>query len=105
MQAEISHFLVDANAGGDPREQLAQQLLAFIFNTEYRLGGDGAIQLPNGTFVLASDLIDQAIAAWQTGTPGEQTEIKDLLDAFNNNDAVNFIPSDPAFCPAVSTPE
>ncbi|NIP51741.1 MAG: hypothetical protein GWO08_06415, partial [Gammaproteobacteria bacterium] len=39
MQAEISHFLVDPNAGGDPREQLAQQLLAFIFNTEYRLGG------------------------------------------------------------------
>ena len=35
-EAEISQFLVDPNAGGDPREQLAQQLLAFIFNMKYR---------------------------------------------------------------------
>lgn len=102
MQAEISHFLVDANANGDPREQLAQQLLAFIFNTEYRLGGDGLIQLPDGSFILASDLIDAAITAWQGSDPVAQTEIKDILDGFNNSDAVEFVPGDPAVCPAIT---
>lgn len=103
MQAEISLFLVDDNAGGGggDQEQLAQQLLAFIFNTEYRLGGDGAIQLSDGSFVLASDLIAQAIAAWQSGTPEEMEAMKTLLDGFNNNDAVVFIPEDPAYCPSI----
>ncbi len=42
-KAEVSQFLVDANAGGDPREQLAQQLLAFIFNARNRLGDVGVV--------------------------------------------------------------
>lgn len=102
MQAEISHFLVDANAGGDPREQLAQQLLAFIFNTQYRLGGNGTIQQPDGTFVLASDLIADAIQIWQSGTHDEQVAMAGLLDSFNNNDSVNAIPGDPAACPPIT---
>ena len=102
LQAEVSHFLVDPNAGGDPREQLAQQLLAFIFNTEYRLGGDGLLQLPDGTLILASDLINQAITAWQGSDPVLQTAIKDILDGFNNSDAVPVVPGDPAYCPAIT---
>jgi hypothetical protein len=91
-QAEISHFLIDANAGGDPREQLAQQLLAFIFNARHRLDDPGvSIQLSDGTWVSAQSLIDDAIAAWESGTADEQTAIKDLLDALNNSDAVSFI--------------
>ncbi len=91
-QAEISHFLVDANAGGDPREQLAQQLLAFILNARHRLGDPAVvIQLPDGSWASAQSLIDAAIAAWASGSADEQNAIKDLLDALNNNDAVNFI--------------
>jgi len=91
-RAEVSLFLTDSNAGGDAREQLAQQLLAFIFNTIYRLDSAGvAIQKPDGTFVSAQSLIDAAIAAWLSGTDSQRTAIKDLLDGFNNNDNVTFI--------------
>ena len=95
--AEISHFLVDTNATGDPREQLAQQLLAFIFNAIHRLGGvDGAF-LYNGNYVVASELINDAIAAWSSGDDIKQVEIKDILDTLNNSDAVPFIHATP--CP------
>lgn len=95
-QAEVSAFLVDPNAGGDPREQLAQQLLAFIFNVQHRLDGlDAMIQLPAGTFVKASDLILQAINAWQSGTGDEQHALQSLLNELNNSDAVPFLHADP----------
>ncbi len=90
-RAEISHFLTDANAGGDPREQLAQQLLAFIFNTIHRLDGSGAAIWDGSAWVTAQSLIDAAIAAWNSGTAAEQTAIKDVLDALNNSDALPFI--------------
>ena len=98
-QAEVSHFLVDPNAGGDPREQLAQQLLAFIFNTRHRLDDPGATIQIDGTWVSAGSLIDDAIAAWASGTAAEQTEMTELLDSLNNNDAVAFIRYYP--CPVV----
>jgi hypothetical protein len=99
-QAEVSHFLIDANAGGDPREQLAQQLLAFIFNANYRLDDPGAvIELPDGTMTSASALIAAAIAAWESGTAEDQNAIKDVLDTLNNSDAVKFVKYDP--CPVV----
>jgi len=97
--AEQSHFLVDRNAGGDPREQLAQQLDAFIMNIRNRLDGDATIQLPGGQWVVASDLIAQAIEIWATGTASEQTAMSELLDALNNSDAVSFVHYDP--CPVV----
>jgi hypothetical protein len=91
-QAEVSHFLIDSNAGGDPREQLAQQLLAYIFNVRHRLDGPGAlIELPDGSFVTAQSLIDAAIAAWVSGTADEQNELQSLLDALNNNDALRYV--------------
>ena len=91
-QAEISHFLVDANAGGDPREQLAQQLLAFIFNARHRLDDMGAtIELPDGSLISASDLIANAIAAWTSGTAEEQNAMQELLNALNESDAVPFV--------------
>jgi len=94
--AEISLFLTDPNAGGDNREQLAQQLLAFLFNTQYRLGGSGYIEMPDGTFVFSGDLIFQAITAWENGTDIEQNNIKNLLDWFNNQDVLTFIPDSPS---------
>ncbi len=91
-KAEVSQFLVDANAGGDPREQLAQQLLAFLFNTLHRLDDPAAaIELPGGGFISAAQLVSDAIAIWESGTAAEQVEMKTLLDEFNNNDAVPFI--------------
>ncbi len=94
-RAEISQFLIDANAGGDPREQLAQQLLAFIFNARNRLGGVGAYIYDGGVLVSTSDLIDEAINAWEFGDGATQEEIKTRLDAFNNSDAIEFIHYDP----------
>ncbi len=97
-KAEVSQFLVDQNAGGDPREQLAQQLLAFIFNAQHRLDSPGGtIQLPDGTWISAADLIDQAIGIWQGGDAEAQNAMASLLDALNNSDAVPFIPYLP--CP------
>jgi hypothetical protein len=95
-RAEVSSFLIDTNADGDPREQLAQQLLAFFFNVRNRLGGD-AIIWSGDAWVSAQSLIDRAIAAWSSGTADEQHAIKDTLDALNNSDAVPYIPRDP--CP------
>jgi hypothetical protein len=89
--AEISQFLVDANAGGDPREQLAQQLLAFILNVRHRLGGDTAIQLPDGRWATAGSIINAAISAWSSGATGDQNALATLLDQLNNNDAVSCV--------------
>ncbi|MHC4931948.1 MAG: hypothetical protein ACYTGV_07155 [Planctomycetota bacterium] len=90
--AEISSFLVDANAGGDPREQLAQQLLAFIFNARHRLDDMGAaIELSDGSLVSASSLIGDAIDAWQSGSDSERNSMASLLDGLNNSDALPFV--------------
>ncbi len=99
-QAEVSHFLVDSNAGGDPMEQLAQQLLAFIFNSIHNLDDPGAaIQLPDGTWMSAQDLIEYAIWVWANGGPELQHLVEGLLDALNNNDYVPYVPYDP--CPVI----
>lgn len=94
-KAEISHFLVDRNAGSDPREQLAQQLLAFIFNVRHRLGGNDGCIYVGGRWVIAGDLVQQAIDAWN-GLPGtDRHAMQVLLDTLNNNSAVPCIPCDP----------
>jgi hypothetical protein len=92
--SEVSLFLVDANAGGDPREQLAQQLLAFIFNAEYRLGGAGAAFWDGDSWVVASVLIGEAITVWQSGSDAERTAMQELLNGFNESDAIPFIPAE-----------
>jgi hypothetical protein len=86
-KAEVSHFLVDSNANGDPREQLAQQLLAFIFNVMNRLDGGSAVILEPGLWEgPASDLIDAAIAAWSGGDANLQNYYKNILDGLNNRE-------------------
>jgi hypothetical protein len=95
-KAEVSQFLVDPNAGGDPREQLAQQLLAFIFNSIHNLDDPGAaIMLPDGSLVGASDLIDEAIAIWAGGDASAQNAMASLLDGLNNDDALTVVPTTP----------
>lgn len=92
-QAEVSSFLVDPNAGGDPRGQLAQQLLAFIFNARHRLDDPGAtIELSDGTLVSATSLIDSAINIWTLGTPVDQESMQELLNTLNESDTVPYIP-------------
>lgn len=97
--AEQSYFLVDRNATGDPREQLAQQLDAFIMNVRHRIDGDATILLPDGQWVVASDLIAQAIDVWANGTAYERTAMSQLLDALNNSDAVPYVHYQP--CPVI----
>lgn len=90
--AEQSHFLVDKNAEGDPKEQLAQQLDAFVMNTLNRLDDDDAsIKLPDGQWATASGLIAEAISVWAGGTAAEQTAMGSLLDALNNSSAVVYV--------------
>jgi len=103
VNAEVSQFLVDPNAGGDPREQLAQQLLAFIFNVRHRLGVTGEdldaviVVLDESGNVIetisAQGLILAAIDAWAQGDAAAQTEIATVLDEFNNSTGLLFIPS------------
>ncbi len=97
-KAEISHFLVDSNADAElhgHREQLAQQLLAFIFNVRHRVGGGATIYVPGEGWVTTSGIIADAIAAWQSGSPAERVAMAALLDALNNNDAVEYVLDNP----------
>ena len=94
-QAEVSHFLIDSNAGGDPREQLAQQLLAFIFNTIHRLDSPDSSIWTGTEFVSAQSLIDASIAAWAGSDAVLQNSLQQLLNALNNNDSLVVIQSGP----------
>lgn len=92
VEAEISNFLINSVGDGGIREQLAQQLLAFIFNSYYRLDDpDSGIELPSGEFVSASTLVAQAVAAWSGSDRAEQNAMSSLLDDFNNNDSVGVV--------------
>lgn len=94
--AEISSFLVDSNATGDPREQLAQQLLAFVLNTRHRLDDPGAtVQLADGSYRSAAEIVADAVAAWAGTDADRQHAMQVLLDGFNNNAAVQFVHSTP----------
>jgi hypothetical protein len=71
---------------------LAQQLLAFIFNTRHRLDDPGAtIELPDGSLISASDLIADAIAVWESGSDADRTAMQELLNALNESDTVPFV--------------
>jgi len=105
-QSEVSHFLTDDNGDAElhgHREQLVQQLLAFIFNTRHRpspdgLSGSATIEF-DGEFKSVSEIVDGAIAAWLSGTDAQRVAYKDILDGLNNNDAVVIIPGSSADCP------
>jgi hypothetical protein len=89
--AEISAYLVDSNAGGDPKIQLGQQLLAFIFNAKYT--GADAIWGPDG-MTSADAMIADAIAAWNAGGSAAN-HWAGVLDGYNNNDMVKIVKTVP----------
>lgn len=89
--AEISEYLVDSNAGGDPKIQLGQQLLAFIFNAKATSAG---LIESDGGWMSADDMIDAAIDAWNQGGDAAN-EWAGILDGFNNNDAVKILSAEP----------
>lgn len=92
IEAEISNFLIDSVGNGGIREQLAQQLLAFIFNVHYRLGGtDAMIVVDGGVLKSASEIIGEAVEAWLSSDAVWQNTMAGLLDGFNNDDAVAFV--------------
>jgi hypothetical protein len=111
-QSEVSHFLTDNNGNADlneHKEQLAQQLLAFIFNTRHRPVDSGLTPATKlwfgGEWVSVQEIIDSAIAAWQGSDIYAIDHIKTLLDGMNNNDAVEIPVSSPEECPAAYPPE
>jgi hypothetical protein len=94
VEAEISNFLIGSVGNGGIREQLAQQLLAFIFNVRYRIDNSlDVIMLldPQGTPVSASGLIQDAVNAWSPGNWAAQSRIANLLNRFNNKDDVRVV--------------
>ncbi len=113
-QAEVSHFLTDNNGNSTlyaHKEQLAQQLLAFIFNTRHRPDNDGvsgfATVEVDGVWVSFDDLINEALEAWSNDDPVRISTIKDILDDLNNNDdkeddnsSLIIIPGEYEDCPA-----
>lgn len=89
-RAEISHFLTESVGDGGQCEQLAQQLLAFIFNVEAYTGG-GAIETAPGVYTPTADIISGAIAVWQSGDDGACSSKQGYIASFNESDAVNYI--------------
>jgi hypothetical protein len=97
-RAEVSHFLVDpVGDGGGQCEQLAEQLLAFIFNVEYRLGGGGLIETSPGVFEHTDDMIQDAIDIWTWDDENDCADEQEFIESFNSNDAVPYVPDN--FCP------
>lgn len=78
--SQISNYLV-APDGGDPKVQLQEQLLAFIFNVK----SCGATSIfVNGNWVTTDSIISDAIAAWNTGGQ-TAVDMSSKLDALNND--------------------
>ncbi|GDX79050.1 hypothetical protein LBMAG42_08610 [Deltaproteobacteria bacterium] len=94
-QAEVSEFLTEDNGTGTHEEQLAQQLLAFIFNVQHRLDDGGAYVVVNGGLISADDLVADAIYIWNYGSDAEVVAMQELLESFNSSDAVSYVPVDP----------
>jgi len=89
--AEISAYLVDSNAGGDPKIQLGQQLLAFIFNVKYT----GADTIMGSSGAMSTDsMIADAIAAWNEGGAAAN-HWAGVLDGYNNCDTVQVVKAVP----------
>lgn len=83
-RAEIADYLVDPVLG-EMRLILAQQLLAMKLNV---LSGDvdaWDLLRCGGSYMTAGDLIAAAEAAWAGTNTDLQTDLKDCLDAANNN--------------------
>ncbi len=89
---EISDYIVNQVSDDPARFQLSQQLLAFIFNVQHRLGNDwnALIEGPGGVLYTPQQLLDQAIADWDIGD-GAAVSTQELLEWFNSNDAVHVI--------------
>ena len=88
--AEISDFLTSPVSVSPARFQLAQQLLAFIFNARHYLPSNVTIQLPDSSWMSAADLIAEAIQVWASGTGSERTAMQELLNSLNESDAVPY---------------
>jgi len=96
--AEQSNFLVYNN--GAVKLQLAQQLDAFIMNIRHRpkdnpIGLGATIQKPDGTWIVVSQLITDAVNTWISGSAAQRTAMSALLDSLNNSNAVLSIHETP----------
>ncbi|MBE3933876.1 hypothetical protein HJ150_03165 [Vibrio parahaemolyticus] len=105
-QSEVSQFLVDSNGNADlneHKEQLAQQLLAFIFNTRHRPTSEGLTQTIviwfGDQWMSIGDIISNAVSAWEGSDINQIDQIKTVLDGLNNNDDVPILPSSYEDCP------
>ncbi len=96
--ANISRCL---DAEGDLREQLALQVLEFVFNVWQILGGPTLIEMPDGTWLSTSDIIGEAVAAansLEAGAPEERKRLISLLEEINDSEAIVYIVQDFSLC-------
>lgn len=104
-QSEVSHFLVDSNSGGNASEQLAQQLLAFIFNLQHRTTeGTSSVIYFDGQYLTGDQIIQQAINAWSSNNHDYEVWFASQLDQYNNNLSVtiySFGTASPVYPPPV----
>ncbi|MGF1910645.1 hypothetical protein L4C38_14480 [Vibrio kasasachensis] len=105
-QSEISQFLIDSNSNADinlHKEQLAQQLLAFILNTRHRFGSAGVSNTATieykGNWLTAEQIISAAIDAWNSSNAELIVNVAHILDGFNNNNALPVTPGSYEDCP------
>lgn len=94
-QAEVSQFLVESVGDGGIQEQLAQQMLAFIFNVQEYTGGFGGSLYVDGSWVSSQSLLDAGIAAWQSPGTEDDNYWSNLFDGLNNNPAVKYVAGEP----------
>lgn len=99
-RAELARFLADECASTEPREELAQQLVAFILDTRHRLDGpDAHMQQADGSWISAGQLIDQAIEAWIDGSSAQRRGLAGTLSAITEADTLAVIPALPCALP------
>jgi hypothetical protein len=94
--SEVGCFIVARNSQTYySRIGLAQQLLAFVLNMRHWGDVGGTVMSSCGASILVQDLIQAAVAAWETGT--DANVYQTLLTCLNESGTVQIIPETP--CP------
>ena len=100
---ELGCYIVAPNSQSeDPNIGLAQQLAAFTLNALHFMGDVNTTFFFMGTQYVASDVINAAAAAWESGSATDVQFYQNLLDAMNNAGTVPVILPEP--CPVVYGP-
>jgi hypothetical protein len=88
--SELGCYIVAPNSKDDS-VGMTQQLIAFILNIRHGADFNADLILPGGGTATAQEIIDEAIAAWESGKRGQIKNQLNLLDALNNAGELEFM--------------